>query len=48
LHTAIAQGYRPMDMGVISLHEEGDFVRIRNDAGFRDLVRPRQGALELP
>ncbi|MDQ6635067.1 MAG: hypothetical protein M3Z10_09975, partial [Gemmatimonadota bacterium] len=48
LRAAIAQGYRPMDMGVISLHEEGDFVRIRNDAGFRDLVRPRQGALELP
>jgi hypothetical protein len=48
LRTAIAQGYRPMDMGVISLHEEGDFLPIRNDPGFRDLVRPRQGALELP
>jgi DNA-binding SARP family transcriptional activator/tetratricopeptide (TPR) repeat protein len=48
LRTAVARGYRPMDMGVISLHEEGDFVRIRDDPGFRDLVRPRQGALELP
>jgi DNA-binding SARP family transcriptional activator len=48
LHAAVAQGYRPMDMGVISLHEEGDFLRIRDDPGFRDLVRPRQGPLELP
>jgi DNA-binding SARP family transcriptional activator/tetratricopeptide (TPR) repeat protein len=48
LRTAIAQGYRPMDMGVISLHEEGDFLRIRDDPGFRDLVRPRDGPLELP
>jgi DNA-binding SARP family transcriptional activator/tetratricopeptide (TPR) repeat protein len=48
LRTAISQGYRPMDMGVISLHEESDFAAIRHDPGFRDLVRPRQGALELP
>ncbi|MFL5606339.1 MAG: BTAD domain-containing putative transcriptional regulator [Gemmatimonadaceae bacterium] len=48
LRTAVTQGYRPMDMGVISLHEEGDFLPIRDEPGFRDLVRPRQGALELP
>jgi DNA-binding SARP family transcriptional activator len=48
LRTAVSQGYRPMDMGVISLHEESDFAAIRHDPGFRDLVRPRQGALELP
>jgi DNA-binding SARP family transcriptional activator len=48
LRTAIGQGYRPMDLGIVSLHEEGDFVPLRTDAGFRDLVRPRDGALELP
>jgi hypothetical protein len=48
LRSAVTQGYRPMDMGVISLHEEGDFLRIRDEPGFRDLVRPRDGPLELP
>jgi hypothetical protein len=48
LRMAVAQGYRPMDLGIVSLHEEGDFVPLHADAGFRDLVRPRDGALELP
>lgn len=48
LRAAIAQGYRPTDMGVISLHEEGDFAELWSSPGFRDLVRPRDGALEIP
>ena len=29
-----------MDLGIVSLHEDGDFVPLHADAGFRDLVRP--------
>ena len=44
LQTAIAQGYRPMDLGTVSLHEDGDFAGLWKDPAFRELVRPRGGA----
>jgi DNA-binding SARP family transcriptional activator/tetratricopeptide (TPR) repeat protein len=48
LHEAIAQGYRPVDIGTVSLHEDGDFAGLWKDQAFRELVRPRDGALALP
>jgi hypothetical protein len=48
LRSAFAQGYRAMDIGVVSLHEEGDFLALRGDPAFRALMRPRDGSLELP
>ena len=48
LHSALAQGYRPMDLNIITLHEEPDFLSLANDAAFRDLVRPHDGPPALP
>jgi hypothetical protein len=48
LRDAFAHGYRAMDIGVISLHEEGDFLAVKGDPAFRALMRPRDGPLELP
>ncbi|MEO8336477.1 MAG: hypothetical protein ABI664_15970, partial [bacterium] len=48
LHTALAQGYRPMDLNIVTLHEDPDFLSLAHDAAFRDLVRPRDGPLVLP
>ena len=48
LHAAIAAGFRPMDLGAVTLHEEGDFAALWKDAGFRELVRPRDGAAIIP
>lgn len=48
LQTAIAQGYRPMDIGTVSLHEDGDFAGLWKDPAFRELVRPRGGAAIIP
>ena len=48
LHSAIAQGYRPMDLGIVTLHEEGDFAGLWKDAAFRELVRSRDGAAIIP
>ena len=48
LHGAIAQGYRPMDLGIVTLHEEGDFAGLWKDPAFRELVRPRDGAAIIP
>ena len=43
LQEAIAQGYRPMDLGVMTLHDDGDFAGLWRDSEFRALVRPRDG-----
>ena len=48
LHAAIAAGFRPMDLGAVTLHEEGDFAGLWTDPAFRELVRPRDGAAIIP
>lgn len=48
LHAAIAAGYRPYDVGVITLHDDGDFAALWKDPGFVDLVRPRTGPANIP
>jgi hypothetical protein len=48
LQTALAQGFRPMDLNIVTLHEDPDFLLLMNDAAFRDLVRPRDGPAVLP
>ena len=48
IHSAMLQGTRPMDLGIVTLHEEGDFKALWKDAGFRDLVRPRDGRTTVP
>lgn len=48
IHSAIAAGYRPYDLGEISLHDEGDFATLWDDPSFRELVRPRTGPANLP
>ena len=48
IHSAMLQGTRPMDLGIVTLHEEGDFKALWKDAGFRDLVRPRDGRVTVP
>ena len=48
IHAAIATGFRPYDVGAITLHDDGDFAGLWNDAGFRELVRPRTGPANIP
>lgn len=48
LHSAIAQGYRPTEMGVPALHEDGDFSSLWKDQSFRELSRARDGSVVLP
>jgi len=48
LHSAMSQGTRPMDLGIVTLHEDGDFKSLWKDAGFRELVRPRDGRATIP
>ena len=48
IHSATAAGYRLYDLGVITLHDEGDFATMWNDPGFRELVRPRTGPANIP
>jgi tetratricopeptide (TPR) repeat protein len=48
LHSAFAQGYRPMDLDIVTLHEEPDFLSLASDAAFRELLRPRDGPPVLP
>jgi DNA-binding SARP family transcriptional activator/TolB-like protein len=48
LHAAIAQGYRPTELGVITLHDDMDFTPLWKDQAFRELVRPREGGTVLP
>ncbi|MEO5818313.1 MAG: FlgO family outer membrane protein [Gemmatimonadaceae bacterium] len=48
LHSALAQGFRPVDLNIVTLHEDPDFLSLANDAAFRDLVRPRDGPVVLP
>ena len=48
IHSAVAAGYRPNDLGMVSLHDDGDFATLWNDPGFRELVRPRTGPAIIP
>jgi TolB-like protein len=48
LHHAITQGYRPMDLGTITLHEDGDFAPLWKDSAFQALVRQQDGPPVLP
>ena len=48
IHAAMLQGTRPMDLGIVTLHEEGDFQPLWTDAGFRNVVRPRGGRATVP
>ncbi len=43
LHSALQQGYRPMDLNIVTMHEEPDFISIWKDPGFREIVRPHSG-----
>jgi DNA-binding SARP family transcriptional activator/tetratricopeptide (TPR) repeat protein/TolB-like protein len=48
LQEAIGQGYRPMDLGVMTLHDDGDFANLWMDSEFRALQRPREGGAVIP
>ncbi|MDB4914811.1 MAG: transcriptional activator protein [Gemmatimonadetes bacterium] len=48
LHDAIAQGYRPTELGIPMLHEDGDFAPLWKDQAFQELIRPRAGSPVLP
>ena len=48
LRAAIADGFRPYDLGAITVHDEGDFMILRTQRGFLDLIRPHAGQVELP
>jgi DNA-binding SARP family transcriptional activator/tetratricopeptide (TPR) repeat protein len=48
IHSAIAAGFRPYDLGMIGLHDEGDFAALWDDPGFRELVRARTGPANIP
>ena len=48
LHGALAQGYRQMDLQIVTLHEDVDFAPLWAEQAFRELVRPRDGPAVLP
>ena len=48
LRVAIGQGYRPTELGTVTLHEEADFASLWKDPAFRELVRPRDGPAIIP
>ena len=48
LHGALAQGYRQMDLQIVTLHEDSDFATLWTEQAFRELVRPRDGPAVLP
>ena len=48
LHAALAQGYRQMDLQIVTLHEDSDFAALGTEQAFRELVRPRDGPAVLP
>jgi len=48
LHSAMLQGTHAMDLGIVTLHEDGDFRSLWKDAGFHELVRPRDGRATIP
>ena len=48
IHSAFAAGYRPNDLGMVGLHDDGDFATLWSDPGFRELVRPRTGPAIIP
>lgn len=48
LHRALQKGYRAMDLNIVTLHEEPDFMTLWSDPGFHDLVRPHNGPVVSP
>lgn len=40
LHSAIQKGFRAMDLNIVTLHEEPDFMSIWSHPGFHEIVRP--------
>ncbi|MEP6991675.1 MAG: FlgO family outer membrane protein [bacterium] len=48
LHSAQQKGYRLMDLNIVTMHEEPDFISIWNDPGFREIVRPHGGPVSNP
>ncbi|MDQ2666740.1 MAG: FlgO family outer membrane protein [Gemmatimonadota bacterium] len=48
IHGAVLAGYRPFDLGAITLHDDGDFAALWNDPGFKELVRARTGPAIIP
>ena len=48
LHSAMQQGARPTDIGIVTLHEDGDFKALWKEASFRELIRPREGQATIP
>ena len=48
IHSAFAAGYRPNDLGMVGLHDDGDFATLWSDPGFMELVRPRTGPAIIP
>ncbi|GAC1649627.1 MAG: hypothetical protein NVS4B3_06990 [Gemmatimonadaceae bacterium] len=48
LRTAVSEGYRPFEVHVISVHEEGDFLSLRSDPGFQAFTQTAGRAVALP
>jgi tetratricopeptide (TPR) repeat protein len=48
LHQAISEGYRPMDLGAITLHEDGDFAPLKKNNAFLAMTRPQEGPAAFP
>jgi DNA-binding SARP family transcriptional activator/TolB-like protein len=48
IHTAVLAGYRPYDLGTITLHDDGDFAALWNDPSFKELIRARAGPAIIP
>lgn len=48
LRSAVAEGFRPFDLGEVTVHSEGDFLRLRADPRFRDFAAPHTGPVKLP
>ncbi|MEO7455902.1 MAG: BTAD domain-containing putative transcriptional regulator [Gemmatimonadaceae bacterium] len=48
IHAAIDQGLRAMDLNIITLHEEPDFMALWSDPGFHELVKPHKGQAISP
>jgi hypothetical protein len=48
LRDAMSLGYRPMDLNIITIHEEPDFMSLWGTAAFKELLRPRKGVAARP
>jgi hypothetical protein len=48
LHTAIAKGYRAMELNIVTIHEEPDFMSIWSDPAFRALLNRSKDPVVSP